>query len=140
MSNVHDTQQDEIKVIGERGAKLTAIRAEGDPYPNDLRREHTSAQLQQANEQKTKEELEALDHKVSVAGRIMAKRGPLRVQQDASGTIQLYADKNTQNIIKDTWDQWDNGDIVGAKGAQQRAGRGHPHVHQAHDTALHQIQ
>src|SRR5690625_7504191 len=100
MSNVQDTQQDENQLIAERRAKLTAIRAKGNPFPNDFRREHTSAQLQQAHGQKTKEELEALDHKVSVAGRIMAKRGPFMVLQDASGTIQLYADKNTQNIIK----------------------------------------
>src|SRR5690625_6921567 len=121
MSNVQDTQQDENQLIAERRAKLTAIRDKDNPIPNDLRCEHTSAQLQQAHGQKTKEELEALDHKVSVAGRIMAKRGPFMVLQDASGTIQLYADKNTQNIIKDTWGQWDIGDIVGAKGALQKS-------------------
>lgn len=132
MSNVQDTQQDENQLIAERRAKLSAIRAKGNPFPNDFRREHTSAQLQQAHGQKTKEELEALDHKVSVAGRIMAKRGPFMVLQDASGTIQLYADKNTQNIIKDTWGQWDIGDIVGAKGALQKSGRGDLYVNMEH--------
>ena len=128
MSNEQNTQQDENKLIAERRAKLAAIRTNGNPFPNDFRREHSCDQLQQTHGEKTKEELEALDQKVSVAGRIMAKRGPFMVLQDASGSIQLYADKDTQNVIKDTWGQWDIGDIVGAQGALQKSGRGDLYV------------
>jgi lysyl-tRNA synthetase, class II len=128
MSNDQNAQQDENKLIAERRAKLAAIRENGNPFPNDFRREHSCDSLQHAHGEKTKEELEVLDQKVSVAGRIMAKRGPFMVLQDVSGTIQLYADKDTQKVIKDTWGQWDIGDIVGAQGALNKSGRGDLYV------------
>ncbi|MDQ2077327.1 lysine--tRNA ligase [Marinimicrobium sp. ABcell2] len=132
MSNDQNAQQDENKLIAERRGKLTAIRENGNAFPNDFRREHSCEVLQKDHGEKTKEELEALDHKVSVAGRIMAKRGPFMVLQDVSGTVQLYADKDTQKIIKDTWGQWDVGDIVGAKGALHKSGRGDLYVKMEH--------
>ncbi|WP_341938702.1 lysine--tRNA ligase [Marinimicrobium sp. C2-29] len=121
-------QQDENSLIAERRSKLSAIRENGNPFPNDFRREHTSAQLQAAHGEKTKEELEEAKLSASVAGRIMAKRGPFMVLQDAAGTIQLYADKDTQKTIKATWGQLDIGDIVGASGQLHKSGRGDLYV------------
>ena len=128
MSNDNAQPQDENKLIAERRAKLTAIRERGNPFPNDFRRSDISADLQREFGEKSKEELETLDHRVSVAGRIMAKRGPFMVIQDAAGTIQLYADKQTQNAIKDHDGQWDIGDIVGASGPLHKSGKGDLYV------------
>ena len=112
-----DTQQQENKLIAERRAKLDAIRStalssQSSAFPNQLTREHLAADLQTQYGEETKEALAALDKKVSVAGRIMAKRGPFMVLHDVSGSIQLYMDKKTQQAIKATTGLWDIGDIV----------------------------
>ena len=120
--------QDENNLIAERRSKLAAIREKGNPFPNDFRRDNTCAELQAAHQDKSKEDLEGAGLTASVAGRIMAKRGPFMVLQDASGTVQLYADKDTQKAIKEQWGQWDIGDIVGASGTLHRSGRGDLYV------------
>lgn len=130
MSNeqTSSVSQDENKLIAERRSKLDAIREKGNAFPNDFRPDDKSCDLQTAHGEKSKEELEALNHKVSVAGRIMAKRGPFMVLQDGEGTIQLYADKAAQEHIKETWGLWDIGDIVGVKGALHKSGKGDLYV------------
>ena len=122
------TQQDETRLIAERREKLDAIRDKGIAFPNDWKRQHQAEELQSAHSDKSKQELEALDMKVSVAGRIMAKRGPFLVLQDVSGRIQAYADKSVQNDIKARWGQWDIGDIVGVAGALHKSGKGDLYV------------
>ena len=67
---------DENKLIAERRSKLDAIREKGNAFPNDFKPANKSQELQNQFGEKTKEELEALNHIVSVAGRVMAKRGP----------------------------------------------------------------
>ncbi len=119
---------DENKLIAERRSKLDAIREKGNAFPNDFKPVNKSQELQNQFGEKTKEELEALNHIVSVAGRIMAKRGPFLVLQDGEGSIQLYADKAAQEIIKDKWGVWDIGDIVGIKGALHKSGKGDLYV------------
>ena len=123
-----EIQQDENKLIAERRTKLSAIREKGNAFPNDFRREHLAADLQQAFGEKTKEELEELGNSATVAGRILAKRGPFMVIQDVSGKIQLYADKNAQKDIKERWGSWDIGDIVGVKGSLHKSGKGDLYV------------
>lgn len=128
MSNEKTFAPDENKLIVERREKLAAIREKGNAFPNDFRRTHVSAALQEEFGAKEKAELETLDHQVSVAGRIMAKRGPFIVLQDTEGTIQLYASKDKQNYIKETWGLWDIGDIVGASGPLHKSGKGDLYV------------
>jgi len=120
--------QDENKLIAERRSKLDAIREKGNAFPNDFKPGNKSQELQNQFGEKTKEELEALNHVVSVAGRIMAKRGPFLVLQDGHGSIQLYADKAAQEVIKDKWGVWDIGDIVGVQGALHKSGKGDLYV------------
>ena len=120
--------QEENKLIAERRSKLDAIREKGNAFPNDFRRGDKSVDLQASHGEKTKEELETLNHQVSVAGRIMAKRGPFFVLQDGEGSIQLYADKAAQEVIKEKWGLWDLGDIVGVKGALHKSGKGDLYV------------
>ncbi len=120
--------KDENKLIAERREKLAAIREQGVAFPNDVTREDTAADLQAKFGDKTKEELEALDHQVSVAGRVMAKRGPFMVLQDVTGRIQLYASKAAQNQLKETCGLWDIGDIVNVSGALHKSGKGDLYV------------
>ena len=82
------TQQvDENKLIAERRAKLEDIRKEcnANGHPNTFRREHYSADLQAEFGEFDKEQLAEKSKRVSVAGRIMAKRGPFLVLQDMKG-------------------------------------------------------
>ena len=118
--------REENKLIAERRAKLTAIRANGNAFPNDFRRDSLAAELQKALGDKDKEELEQLDRKAAIAGRIMAKRGPFLVLQDVSGRIQLYIDKT--HAQADEVKGWDIGDIVGASGPVHKSGKGDLYV------------
>ncbi|OUS11803.1 lysine--tRNA ligase [Gammaproteobacteria bacterium 53_120_T64] len=128
MSKEQSQPVDENKLIAERRSKLAAIREKGQAFPNDFRREDFANKLQEEFAEQTKAELETLGHQTSVAGRIMAKRGPFMVLQDVSGSIQLYADKSTQQDIRERWGNWDVGDLVGVRGTLQRSGRGDLYV------------
>lgn len=120
--------QDENKLIAERRAKLSAMREQGNAFPNHFRREHLAADLQQKFGHKTKQELEDLGYSACVAGRIIARRGPFMVIQDVSSRIQLYAEKTVQKAIKARWGSWDVGDIVGVKGQLHKSGKGDLYV------------
>jgi lysyl-tRNA synthetase class 2 len=118
---------DENKLIAERRNKLSALReSQTVAFPNQFRRNALANNLQEQLGNKSKEELEALDHKVSVAGRLMAKRGPFFVLQDISGRIQLYLDKKHPQA--DTIKSWDIGDIVGVSGPVHKSGKGDLYV------------
>jgi lysyl-tRNA synthetase class 2 len=127
MSN--EQQQDENKLIAERRAKLAAIReladeSGGTAFPNNFRRENLAADLLDEYGEQTKEALEALDYKVSVAGRVIRNRGAFMVVQDMSGTIQLYVTKEARPFAKSI----DLGDIVGISGALHKSGKGDLYV------------
>jgi lysyl-tRNA synthetase class 2 len=117
---------EENKLIAERRAKLDAIRAKGPAFPNAFRRDSLAQELQKELGDKSKEELEALNRKASVAGRIMAKRGPFLVLQDVSDRIQLYIDKT--HAQADEIKSWDIGDIVGCTGPVHKSGKGDLYV------------
>lgn len=89
---------EENKLIAERRAKLDHIRqsCKANGHPNDFRREHLAGDLQAEFGEKSKQELEELNHIVAIAGRVMAKRGPFLVLQETSGRIQAYAAKDVQ--------------------------------------------
>ncbi len=119
--------QDENSIIAERRAKLTAIRAKGIAFPNDFRPQHKAAALQELYGANTREELEALNIEVVVAGRMMLKReagkkAAFATLQDASGLkadgrIQLYitSDK-TGEAEMEAFRHYDLGDILGIEG------------------------
>ena len=77
-----------------------------------------------------KENFDALEGKeVSVAGRLMSKRGMGKVSfcdlQDKSGRIQLYARKDEMDAEEyDRFKKYDIGDIVGVHGVVFRTQRG----------------
>lgn len=130
-----DTQvTDENKLIAERRSKLESIRdnCKANGHPNNFQREHYSADLQQAYEGLDKEALNERKIEVSVAGRVMAKRGPFYVLQDMKGQIQAYSGKDVQKAIKAQYGELDIGDIIGVKGLLSRSGKGDLYVAMDH--------
>ena len=125
-----DQIQDENKLIAERRGKLDAIRENcpANGHPNQFRREHYTADLQAEFGDKSKEELIELQHVVSIAGRILAKRGPFMSIQDMKGRVQAYASKDVQKDLKAKYGQLDIGDIIGVKGALNKSGKGDLYV------------
>ena len=130
-------QQEDNKLIAERRSKLAAWREQGKAFPNTFRRDSLAQELQQAFGEREKAELEALDHQASVAGRIMAKRGPFLVLQDSSGRIQLYVDRKTLPAdLLEAIKHWDIGDIVGASGPVHKSGKGDLYIYIRQATLL----
>lgn len=123
-------QLDENKLIAERRGKLDHIRqaCKANGHPNDFRRDSLASDLQAEFGEKTKEELEELNHIVAIAGRIMAKRGPFLLIQEVSGKIQAYAAKDVQKELKEKYQGLDIGDIIGVKGALHKSGKGDLYV------------
>lgn len=126
-------QQDENKLIAERRAKLEKIRENcaSNGFPNDFRRQHYAQDLQNTFGEFDKEQLAEKGEIVSIAGRIMAKRGPFLLLQDMSGRIQSYADKKAQQQIKAQYGSLDIGDIIGVKGELHKSGKGDLYVNMA---------
>ncbi|MDX1817351.1 MAG: lysine--tRNA ligase, partial [Marinobacter sp.] len=81
----HAAQHEDNKLIAERRAKLAEMRRDGNPFPNDFRRDATAAELQEKYGEKSKEELEKLSIKVAIAGRMMLDRKAFKVVQDMTG-------------------------------------------------------
>lgn len=121
--------RDENKLIAERRAKLDALRegCAANGHPNDFDRKHVAAELAKQYGEFDKETLETQDNQVAVAGRIMFQRGPFAQIQDVSGTIQVYIDKSVQKEINYST-VYDLGDIIGAKGALHKSGKGELYV------------
>jgi len=125
MSKMQDQSQDENKLVAVRREKLQVLREqEGPAFPNDFRPQHKSQGLWDEFGEKSKEELEASYNIVSVAGRIVAMRGPWVVIQDVAGRMQLYITKEARPFAKTL----DLGDIVGCKGALHKSGKGDLYV------------
>ncbi|MFC3149567.1 lysine--tRNA ligase [Litoribrevibacter euphylliae] len=124
--------RDENKLIVERRAKLQALRenCNANGHRNDFERKDLSADLQAKFGEFSKEELEAQDNQVAVAGRIMFQRGPFTKISDASGAIQFYVPKDVQKEINYK-SKFDLGDIVGVKGALHKSGKGELYVNVA---------
>ena len=123
-------QQDENKLIAQRREKLAAIRENGVAFPNHFRRDALASELNDRLGDKSKEELEELNQRASIAGRIMAKRGPFLVIQDMSGRIQFYVDKKglPEELAADI-KTWDIGDIVGGEGPVHKSGKGDLYIY-----------
>ena len=124
--------EDDNRLITERRAKLEELRdgCSANGHRNDFDREHLAANLQAQYGELSKEELEAQDNQVAVAGRIMFQRGPFTKITDVSGGIQYYVPKDIQKEINYK-SRFDLGDIVGVKGALHKSGKGELYVNVA---------
>ena len=112
---------DENQIMAERRAKLAALRARGQAFPNDFRRDALAGELHARHDAEDNEALEDKGIAVRVAGRMMLKRvmgkACFATLQDTSGRIQLYVTVDSVGQDKlDEFKRWDLGDIVGATG------------------------
>jgi len=114
------TDHDENHLIAERRAKLAKLRAAGNAFPNDFRRNALAADLCIAYGAKSPECLDAEPVRVSVAGRMRIKRVMGRASfaklEDSSGAIQVFLQQQILGVVYDEFKTWDVGDIVGADG------------------------
>jgi lysyl-tRNA synthetase, class II len=117
---------EENKLIAERRSKLDAIRENCDSngHPNQFKPENYANDLQKTYADVVKDELVEKNIIVSIAGRVMAKRGPFYVIQDMTGRIQAYASKDAQKALKESYGNLDIGDIIGVKGQLKLSGKG----------------
>ena len=117
---------DDNKLIAERKEKLAGIRenCSANGHPNHFKPSHYAQELQNEHAEQDKETVVGLNKVVSVAGRVMAKRGPFFVIQDMTGRIQAYAPKDAQKDMKARWGSLDIGDIIGVKGQLKLSGHG----------------
>ncbi|MGD8482854.1 MAG: OB-fold nucleic acid binding domain-containing protein, partial [Gammaproteobacteria bacterium] len=114
-------KEEENPLVAERRRKLDALRAEGQAFPNDFRKNAQADELHGAFGDWDPERFETEEVRVAVAGRIMAKRVMGKASfvrlQDMTGSIQLFLsrDELPQGIYQQ-FKSWDIGDIVGAEG------------------------
>jgi lysyl-tRNA synthetase class 2 len=129
-------------ITKQRLEKIKRIRASGvDPYPHRYHRSHTTKQaVAVLNNQETLNKKEQL--RVSVAGRVMAKRKMGKSAffdiRDGEGKIQLLfqnIDKYDEDQIK-LFNDLDIGDFLGVEGNLLRTKSGEPTVWVAEFTLL----
>ncbi len=116
-----DNPVDENKLIAQRREKLSALREQGQAFPNHFRRDHLAADLVVEYEFKSKEELEELSVSACIAGRMMFKRGKGKTSfanlQDMSGQFQIYVRQDAIGAENyEAFKHSDIGDIFGAEG------------------------
>jgi lysyl-tRNA synthetase class 2 len=111
---------DENHLIAERRAKLAKLRERGIAFPNDFRRNALAGDLLTAYGGKSTEALDADPVRVSIAGRMRAKRvmgkASFAKLEDSSGAIQIFLQQSALGEIYDEFKGWDVGDVVGAEG------------------------
>ncbi len=116
-----DTPQDENEQIALRRQKLAELRGQGNPFPNDFKRNVVAGELHAEYGDKDNAELETRNVRVKVAGRMMTRRimgkASFAHLQDMSGQIQVYVMRDT--LGEQSYDEFkslDIGDILGAEG------------------------
>ena len=116
------TDQDENEQIALRRSKLAELRQQGNPFPNDFRRNVIAGELHAEYGEKDPGEIETRHIRVKVAGRMMTRRVMGKASfahlQDMSGRIQIYVTRDEVGPpAYEKFKKWDLGDIVGAEGA-----------------------
>jgi len=130
MSDKKNPPEDENKLIAQRREKLSALREKGIAFPNDFRRDVLADELHAKYDEKSKEQLEELGIRVSVAGRMMLKRvmgkASFASLQDMSGAIQLYVQRDSlpEGYYNEQFKKWDLGDIIGGEGVLMKTNKG----------------
>lgn len=115
-------EQEINELLQIRRNKLDELRALGiDPFGQKFDLTHHAADLLKAYNDLSKEDLDEKEIEVSIAGRIMQKRGMGKASfshiQDITGKIQIYVREDAVGSVKyQAFDMLDIGDIVGVKG------------------------
>ena len=122
MTDVVNQEMELSELLQIRRGKLDELRELGiDPFGAKFERSHSAKEVLDTYGESTNEELEAQHIEVTMAGRIMAKRGMGKASfahiQDLTGRIQLYVRQDTVPAEKyDAFKLLDIGDIVGVRG------------------------
>ncbi|ULO07490.1 lysine--tRNA ligase [Paenibacillus sp. 19GGS1-52] len=122
INNVDISENELSELLQIRRAKLDELRGLGiDPFGKKYERTANAGDLMSKYDGQTKEELDELAVEVSIAGRIMAKRGMGKASfaqlQDLSGKIQIYVRQDA--IPEEQYAAFrilDLGDIIGVRG------------------------
>ncbi len=135
---------DDNHLIAERREKLKALRVAqqagaGPAFPNDVKPLHKAADLFAEYDGMSKEMLEPLKARASVAGRMMLKRvmgkASFATLQDSSfgpsgGRIQIYLNLESVGAeVLEAFKHWDLGDIVAAEGVLYKTTMGELTLH-----------
>jgi lysyl-tRNA synthetase, class II len=122
------SDNDDNHLIAERRAKLARLRERGSAFPNDFRRNALAGDLLAAYGEKSAELLEGQAIRVSVAGRMRAKRVMGKASfarlEDSSGAIQVFLQQQALGSDYEDFKTWDVGDVIGAEGALFRTKTG----------------
>jgi lysyl-tRNA synthetase class 2 len=127
------------ELLLQRRRKVDALWEAGvNPYPNDFKPMHTSADI--INAYGDREQFDAGDVNFVVAGRILARRSFGKAAfiqlQDRKGRIQVYVKKDQiGEAAFDAFETFDIGDIVGVEGYPFRTKTGELSLH-AHSIRL----
>ncbi|WP_242224330.1 lysine--tRNA ligase [Bacillus cereus group sp. BfR-BA-01380] len=115
----HGELNDQLLV---RREKLHNLREQGiDPFGKRFERTHSTKELLNLYGELSKEELEEKEIAISIAGRIMTKRGKGKAGfahiQDLHGQVQIYVRKDTVGDEQyELFNTADLGDLVGIEG------------------------
>jgi len=121
-NNTQENAQELSELLQIRRDKLDSLRELGvDPFGKKFERTNNAKELLDAYAEVDKPALEEMNVSVSLAGRIMQKRGMGKASfahiQDLTGRIQIYVRKDSVDADKfAAFELLDIGDIVGVKG------------------------
>src|SRR5690606_40281462 len=95
MGVVYMSQEELNDQVRVRRDKMTSLRESGiDPFGKRFERTHDTQEIKELYDQLSKEELDEKSVSVTIAGRIMTKRGKGKAGfahiQDLPGQIQIY--------------------------------------------------
>ena len=130
MSNENSHVEELNDQLQVRREKLQTLRDRDiEPFGGKFNRTHLSKELHETYDALTKEEIEEKNIEVTVAGRIMTKRGKGKVGfahlQDRKGQIQLYVRKDAVGEDDyETFKSADLGDFIGVTGTLMKTNTG----------------
>ena len=136
MENQQNNQDNDLNnEMASRLAKLDALRAKGNAFPNDFRRDSLSSDLHTKYDNVSDEELLNEKHYVKIAGRMMTRRimgkASFATIQDMGGKIQIYVTRDDlpEGSYQEEFKKLDLGDIVGCEGFVFKTKTGELSVH-----------
>lgn len=130
MSQENETQENLTDQLVVRREKLNDLKERGvDPFGSRYVRTHYSSELHETYDEKTKDELHDEEINVSVAGRLMTKRGKGKAGfahlKDKNGLIQIYVRKDAVGDEQyESFKQADLGDFFGIEGTVMKTNTG----------------
>ncbi|RKD23211.1 lysine--tRNA ligase [Ammoniphilus oxalaticus] len=136
------SQEELNELLTIRRERLDQLREMGiDPFGRRFERTHSAEEILQAYGDVSKEELDTEQIEVTIAGRIMTKRGQGKASfshiQDRSGQIQIYVRED--RIGADSYKVFDIcsiGDLIGIKGTVFKTNKGETTVRASEFTLL----